>query len=75
MQNLKSISTSNDSRETIEEFLKIADNIDCLIIVALDKEGKQILRTSTVSAYKKSFLILFLNAWMTSWFNIQSEDS
>jgi len=46
------------------------DKIECFMIVALDSDGRQILRTSKCSGYKKAFMVQFLNSWMSSWFHI-----
>jgi len=58
---------------TLQECLDMADNLECVVVLALDKEGNQILRTSSTSGEKKAFLLSFYQAWMTKWFKIGNE--
>ncbi len=70
MTNITAIKSSTDVLETIEEFKKSHEKYQCVMLLAIDKDGAQILRTSTMNGYEKSFLVGFLNAWLSSWFNI-----
>lgn len=67
------IEAKNDCRKTVEEALQWIDNCEAVMVVALTKDGSQILRTSTASGQQKSFMVSFLNAWLARWFNIQPE--
>lgn len=60
-------------RQTIQECLDMADHLECVVVLALDKDGNQILRTSSTSGEKKAFLMAFYQAWMTKWFKLGDE--
>lgn len=55
---------------TLQECLDMSDNLECVVVLALDKDGNQILRTSSTSGEKKAFLFAFYQAWMTKWFQL-----
>lgn len=59
-----------DVRETLEEALKMADDLSCVVVLGLTKDRAQILRTSTCAAADKAFLLCFFQAWMSKWFKL-----
>lgn len=71
MSNLRELPPpETDVRKTLEDMLAQADGLELVMVLALDKEGKQLLRTSIGSMHAKSFLIGFLNAWWVLWYGI-----
>lgn len=64
----------SEIEETLEEFKKLLPNLDCIMLVGLDSDGRQHLRISKTSGYKKAFMVQFLNAWLSSWFNVSVMD-
>jgi hypothetical protein len=65
---IKEMKIETDVKETIEECLKISDSLDGVIILALNKEGQQLMSTSNMSMFQKLFLKAFLDAWSVNWF-------
>lgn len=70
MSNLTVIEKKTDVKATIEAATEMMDSLDGVMIVGLDKEGRQHLWTSTMSQMEKCFLTAFLNAWATKWFKL-----
>lgn len=66
------IESKSDVLETLSEIVKSAEDLECVMVVAIHNDGSQRLWTSSMSGYKKAFLVQFLNAWMTKWFNLES---
>jgi hypothetical protein len=64
----------SDVKDALELTLKEAPDLDCVLILGICKDGSQLLRSSTMSAMEKSFLCAFLNAWMTKWFRLSSDE-
>ena len=56
-------------KEALDNFTKCVDNYDCVLLVAIQKDGAQILMTSNCNALEKSFMTSTVNAWMNSWFS------
>ena len=56
-------------KESLDNFTKGVDNYDCVLLVAIQKDGAQILMTSNCNALEKSFMTSTVNAWMNSWFS------
>ena len=63
----------SDVRATLEDCLAQADGLDGVIVIALTKDTAPILRTSSMNAMKKAFLVQFLNAFMVKWFKLEEE--
>lgn len=63
----------SDSKEVVEDALNWVSECKGVMILAIKRDGSQILRTSTMNAMQKSFLCAFLNAWMTKWFQLENE--
>ena len=71
MSNLVSIEPAKtDVKEVLEDALKWSEGMKCIMIIGIDRDGGQVLRTSTISGYEKAFMICFLNAWMADWFSL-----
>lgn len=68
---IRELKVKTDVKEVVEDCLKWCEGCEAIMIVALDKNGTQILRTSTMSGMQKSFLVSFLNAWMAKWFGLE----
>lgn len=66
---------STDALETIQDFMKERDmnDIECLVILALHKDGSQIIKTNKSNGFQKAFLLSFFQAWMASWFRLDVE--
>ena len=74
MSNLKIIEEKSDVKEVLSEVIGDSENIECVMVIYLTKDGNQHLKTSSANGYKKAYLVQFLNAWMNNWFSIGSED-
>lgn len=60
---------SGGSPETaLKEMLAKADQIDCVMIVSINKDGTQFLMTSSVSAMEKCFMKCFMDSYVSKWF-------
>lgn len=70
---LVKIERKTDVELILKECLDFAPSLDGVIVLGLTQDGAQILRTSTMSAMEKSFMCAFLNAWMTKWFQLESQ--
>lgn len=71
MTNLVKLESKSDVKEAIDQVQSVADDLDMVMILAIDKSGKQHLWTSTGSMLQKSFLVQFLNAWAAKWFGLE----
>jgi uncharacterized membrane protein YeiH len=71
MENVKSIG-GGSPREVMVDSLEWVDNCQCVMILAIAKDGTQVIRSSAMSHYEKCFLVTFMNAWATSWFRMVS---
>lgn len=60
-----------DVKEVLADAMEWADGMKCIMVVGINKDGQQVLRTSTMNGYEKAFLVQFLNAYMTQWFNLE----
>lgn len=69
MENLRVIEGKTDVRETLERFLKNAEEYRGIVILALDKETSPEIVTSTMNLMEVSFLATFLNAWLSQNFS------
>lgn len=67
------LTQKSDVRDVIEEALGFADRLDGVIVLALDKDGAQLLRSSTMNAMQKAFLGAFFSAWLSRWFRLEDE--
>ena len=56
MSNIKEIKKESDVKQTLQECLDQADGLECVVILAIDNDGRQWLRTSSINQHKKSFL-------------------
>jgi hypothetical protein len=70
---IREIKRETDVKETIEEVVSFADQLDGVILLYLYKDGSQGMRTSTLSGHQKSFLFAFFQAWMVKWFRLGDE--
>lgn len=68
---LHQLELKTDVRETLEDALKWCDGLEVVMLVAISKDGSQILRTSTMSGQQKAFLVAFMNAWLSNWFSLE----
>lgn len=57
----------------LEQVLSEADGLETVIVLGIQKNGKQYLRTSAVSQMEKCFLLQFFTAWVTGWFAFGDE--
>ena len=71
MSNIKEIKKESDVKQTLQECLDQADGLECVVILAIDNDGRQWLRTSSINQHKKSFLFCFFQAWMNKWFQLE----
>ncbi len=60
-----------NTKEALELILKDAENIECVVILGLRKNGQQMIQTSDSTAYQKSFVLNFFQAWMLRYFNFE----
>jgi hypothetical protein len=56
--------------EVIKRLEKNKDGLECVIVLAIKKDGSQWLETSKASGEQRAFLLQFFQAWITKWFNI-----
>lgn len=63
---------SSDVLETIEAFKDTYDvsDLESIVILAIKKDGGQVLMTNKTSGEKKAFLLAFFQSWMTKWFSL-----
>lgn len=55
-------------KETLQEVLDHVDDIEGVIVLVLNKDGKQELVTSSMNMPDKCFLKAFFDAWTAKWF-------
>lgn len=65
------IDSRSDVKSTLEDAIKMSDDLSSVIVLGLKKDSSQLLLTSTMSGMEKAFLMSFLNAWMTKWFQLE----
>lgn len=65
------IEKDNSVAEALKSVLSEEDKIDYLVIVAIKKDGTQLLETSRCNAHQKSFALAFFQAWMMKWFRLE----
>ena len=65
---LLQIKKESDVKITIEEFLSKADSFDSVMLVAINKDGTQFMKCSTMNQYEKSFLLQFIQSSIFWWF-------
>jgi len=71
---LVEIDTTKNVNETIDDFKKeLSQKVDCVIILATDREGRQYLRSSSMNHLERSFLCQFFNAYLNQWFDLGEE--
>lgn len=58
-------------KEALQFCLKRADQFECVMIVALNSDGRQFLRSSHCSGMQKSFMISFAQSWLNKWFGLE----
>lgn len=68
MKNIRVLEHKTDVFETLSEAIKFEKELDGVIVIGLLKDGSQMMRSSTMNAMQKSFLVQFLNSWMNRWF-------
>lgn len=73
MTNIVKLESKNDVHEVLANAVEIEKELDGVIVLGLKKDSSQLLLTSTMNAYEKSFLCQFLNAWMCKWFKLEVE--
>ena len=63
---------NSDVLETIELFKETHDvsNLEAIVILAMKKDGGQVLMTNKTSGEKKAFLLVFFQSWVTKWFSL-----
>ena len=64
------IDSRSDVKSTLEDAIKMSDDLSSVIVLGLKKDSSQLLLTSTMSGMEKAFLMSFLIAWMTKWFQL-----
>lgn len=60
-----------DVKEILDDALTWAEDMQCIMLVGISKEGNQILRTSTMNGMEKAFCISFMNAYLNAWFSLE----
>ena len=58
---------------TLEDAVKMAEELDGVVVLGLKRDGTQVLLTSNFSAMGKALLLAFFQAWMTRWFSLGDE--
>jgi len=63
---------NSDVLETIELFKETHDvsNLESIVILAIKKDGGQVLMTNKTSGEKKAFLLAFFQSWVNKWFSL-----
>lgn len=69
--NLVELKKEEDVKQTLQEALEQADEFEGVVILALTKDGGQILRSSTMSGYQKCFLFSFHQGCVMKWFRLE----
>lgn len=66
------LENKNDVRETLQKFLdERGDLMEAVMIVGVEKEnGTQHMVSSTCNQYLKCFMVQFLQAWVSKWFEL-----
>lgn len=65
----------SDVKKTIEEFLEMHENFDCVMLVALNKDGTQFMQSSTMNQFERSFLSQFVQSSIFWWFRDINNDA
>lgn len=66
---LRLVEQKSDIRETLEPLVSIADSMDGVMVLGINKDGTQFLVSSTMSHYQKCFLLAFHQAVNQRWFD------
>lgn len=70
--NLIKLNFDTDVEERLSEALKIANELQGVIIIGMFKEGGQYLCSSKMTGMEKSFLVQFANSWINSLFDFKN---
>lgn len=59
---------SREARQVLEDTLAECDGLEVVVVLAIAKDGSQVIRTSGASHQEKCFLLQFFSAWLARWF-------
>lgn len=68
MADIRVLEKKTDCKEVLEHAIEQADGLDCLVILSIKKDGTLWLRSSSMSAMEKMYLMAFYQHFCLSWF-------
>lgn len=69
MAHLRQVEERETPRGTLQEMLDREEQLDVVVVIALNKNGSQFLMCSSTSMHVKTFLVSFALSWVMQWFH------